>query len=245
MAACAQRSCAARSGCQWRAAVSREMAATATAAAAAAAATAAALPPLGELGWRNIPYDDPEVVALRQTLQAEAGIKGLEIVDPAEAGFAKRAAAIFRRDGFVIVRDALSKARLRTVMAGCEKVIRHMVAQDPLRLGSRGSHRYSFGTAPVFFGCAAHWAPLVDSPAVLEVLETIWENPLFTCTGFGGDFVLPGCTEYQELHRDMGDYLRDPSGRLVGVAAAALSPGQAVRGLVPKPPRALVASVCS
>jgi hypothetical protein len=56
--------------------------------------------PLGELGWQGqISYDDPEVAALREQLQAEAGIPGVELVDPAEEGFAERAASIFRRDG--------------------------------------------------------------------------------------------------------------------------------------------------
>ena len=30
----------------------------------------------------------------------------------------------------------------------------------------------------------------------------------------GGDYVLPGATEYQPLHRDQGDFLADQSGRL-------------------------------
>ena len=85
---------------------------------------------------------------------------------------------------------------------------------------------------------------------VLEVLEAIFESPLFTCSGYGGDYVLPGAVEFQvqppqigghdrvysaqqhrlnhrafclaartssclqHLHRDQGDYLNDPSGRL-------------------------------
>lgn len=58
------------------------------------------LPPIGQLGWRGPHrYDDPDVCALREQLQAEAGIPGLEIVSPSEPDFAKRAAKIFRRDG--------------------------------------------------------------------------------------------------------------------------------------------------
>ena len=30
----------------------------------------------------------------------------------------------------------------------------------------------------------------------------------------GGDYVLPGATEYQPLHRDQGDFLADQSGRV-------------------------------
>ena len=45
-------------------------------------------------------YDDPGVEALRAHLRAHNGIRGLEICDPSEV---KRAARIFRRDGFVVV----------------------------------------------------------------------------------------------------------------------------------------------
>ena len=37
--------------------------------------------------------------ALREQLRAEAGLRGVEIVDPAEDGYAQRAARIFLRDG--------------------------------------------------------------------------------------------------------------------------------------------------
>jgi hypothetical protein len=193
-------------------------------------------PPLGDVGWRGrFKHNSPEVVSLREQLQAEAGIKGLELISPEEPGFAQRAATIFHRDGFVIVKDALDAARLETIRGGCDHVIRQMVTLDPLRVGNRGSHRYSFASAPGFFGRSKDWAVLIDPPAVLAVVEAIFESPLFRCSGFGGDFVLPGtcsvssvwpdvgfgfnalragCTEYQHLHRDMSDYLHDPSGRL-------------------------------
>ena len=50
--------------------------------------------------------DAEQVVALRDTLEAEAGIPDLEadLVDPSLPGFAKHAAEIFHRDGFVIVK---------------------------------------------------------------------------------------------------------------------------------------------
>jgi hypothetical protein len=47
---------------------------------------------------------DPQVCALREALDAQAGIPGLEtdIIDPAEAGFAEKAAEVFLRDGFCL-----------------------------------------------------------------------------------------------------------------------------------------------
>lgn len=56
---------------------------------------------LSELGWKNFAHDDPEVTALRQQLEAEAGIPDLEVVDPAVQGYGKRAAELLERDGFV------------------------------------------------------------------------------------------------------------------------------------------------
>ena len=65
------------------------------------------MPTLGELGWRGrYSYTSPEVVELREQLQRQAGITGIEIVDPTEPGYAQRAAEIFRRDGYVLVKSA-------------------------------------------------------------------------------------------------------------------------------------------
>ena len=54
-------------------------------------------------------YDDPEVEALRKRLRKHNGIRGLEICDPSEM---KKIARIFRRDGFVVVRDLLNAEQL-------------------------------------------------------------------------------------------------------------------------------------
>ena len=171
--------------------------------------------PLGELGWKGrFKYDSKEVVALRAQLQEKAGIRGLQIVDACEYGFAERAAQLFHRDGFVLVSNVLDAQRQRTIQQGCDTVIRKMLEQDPARLGNRGSHRYSFGNAPAYFGFAREWSVLIDPPAVLATLEAIYGTPDFYCAGYGGDFVLPGCVEYQHLHMDIDDYLHDPTGRL-------------------------------
>ena len=90
---------------------------------------------------------------------------------------------------------------MESIKQGCETVIREMVSRDPQRLGSRGSHRYAFANAPAHFGCSAAWAPLIDNPVALTVLEAIFQSPSFSCSGWGGDFVLPGAVEFQHLHR--------------------------------------------
>ena len=129
----------------------------------------------------------------------------MEIVDPARPGFAEEAARLFHRDGFVCIRNCLRGPELEKLRAGCDTVIRRMLEHDPARQGNRDSHRYSFAGAAVEFGCVEAWACTVDCPPVLAALRAIWGGDAsFTCSGVGGDFVLPGCVEYQALHADGG-----------------------------------------
>ena len=55
-------------------------------------------------------YDAPEVRALREYLRTNNGFRGLEICSPDEV---TRAARIYRRDGFVVVRDLLDARATR------------------------------------------------------------------------------------------------------------------------------------
>ena len=163
--------------------------------------------PLGALGWQGLwRHDDPAVAALRGELEREAGLgEKLEIIDPAQPGFAEEAARLFHRDGFVCIRDCLRGPELEALRAGCDTVIRRMLEHDPARQGNRDSHRYSFARAAIEFGCVEAWACTVDCPPVLAALTAIWGGDAsFTCSGVGGDFVLPGCVEYQALHADGG-----------------------------------------
>src|SRR5436190_24169613 len=68
-------------------------------------------------GWTRA-YDDPGVVGLRERLIRENGLPGLEILDPSEVD---RAAALFHRDGFVVVRDALDPGQLARMQAATER----------------------------------------------------------------------------------------------------------------------------
>ena len=102
---------------------------------------------------------------------------GTECSDPAQPGFAQRAAALFHRDNFVLVKDCLDSYRLERVRAGCAHTITKMLQHDPGRVGSRGSHRYTFSSAPIHFGRVADWALLIDPPPVTAVLQAIFESP--------------------------------------------------------------------
>ena len=95
-------------------------------------------------------YHDPEVEVLRSHLRQHNGIRGLEICEPDEI---KRAARIFHRDGFVVVRDLLNAEQLARWREGCARVL-----GDILSISGQGNrkyvtetgrlpHRYSYGTS--------------------------------------------------------------------------------------------------
>lgn len=160
---------------------------------------------LGELfGWVNSDPAAPMFERQREQLQNNNGISGLEIVNPDSIEDAKR---IFYRDGFVVVRNALTEEQLSVIRSGTARVIGEIMEVDRLRNGNRGSHRYSFGSASTT-GHQVHqpeWAMLIDLPNVTPILEAIFESPDYICRGGGGDFCLPGAVEYQPLHSDVGD----------------------------------------
>src|SRR5262245_14592999 len=164
-------------------------------------------------------YDDPDVVALREHLRKHNGIHGLEIVDPIDVG---RAARIFRRDGFVVVRDLLDAEQLARFRAACDRVL-DMILSIPGRDGrrymtetSRLPHRYSFGT------CSASrhlmhdpdWAAMIDLPTTTPILTEIFGGADYLVRGGGGDLCLPGAVEYQHLHSDVRDKLEITPERL-------------------------------
>jgi hypothetical protein len=184
---------------------------------------AALAAPLDALGWVGVRRDTPELRALAEHLEANNGIRGLEVLAPQEV---ERAVRLFHRDGFVVVRDALTPDQLAFLRAGCDRVIHEMMSLDRQRLGNRGSHRYSFGGASLTGHQVHHpeWAMLMDLPTVTPILEGIFGSRDYIARGGGGDFCLPGAVEYQPLHSDMGDRqeiggftfgsFKDPRGQL-------------------------------
>jgi ectoine hydroxylase-related dioxygenase (phytanoyl-CoA dioxygenase family) len=148
---------------------------------------------------------DVDIEALRAHLAAHNGIKGLEILDPSEI---ERAVRIFHRDGFVVVRDALTVEQLAVLRAGVDEAVREIVALDPDRSGIRGSHRYSFGGASLTRSMLhrPEWQMLVDLPTVTPIVTAIFESSDYMLRAASGDFCLPGATGYQPLHSDMRDF---------------------------------------
>ena len=163
-------------------------------------------------------YDDPNVVALREKLWKHNGIKGLEVLDPSQV---ERAAELFHRDGFVVVRDALSPAQLARVRKATERALDAMLAVDPTCAAGGGAgglpHRFSFGSSSAsrHMMHEAEWVELVDLPTTTPILSAIFGSPNFILIGGGGDVAMPGAIEYQGLHSDnVWSELHDPTGRV-------------------------------
>jgi hypothetical protein len=170
-------------------------------------------------GWT----DDPEVRALRAYLEANTGIRGLEILEPGDAG---HAVELFRRDGFVVIAGVLDSGQTEYLARGCEAVAADILALDGDRKGNRGSHRYSFGGSSLTRSQLhrPEWQMLLGIPLVLDVVGAIFGSPDYVLRAASGDFCLPGAVEYQPLHSDVRDWqssattpfsaFHDPRGQL-------------------------------
>ena len=167
--------------------------------------------------------DDPQVLALRADLEAHNGIRGLEVLEPADA---RHAVELFRRDGFVVIADVLDSAQVAILANGCAEVAGEILALDAGRGGNRGSHRYSFGGSSLTRSQLhrPEWQMLLDIPLVTEVVSAIFGSADYVLRAASGDFCLPGAVEYQPLHSDVRDWrdnattpfsaFHDPRGQL-------------------------------
>jgi ectoine hydroxylase-related dioxygenase (phytanoyl-CoA dioxygenase family) len=166
---------------------------------------------------------ESDISALREHLAAHNGIVGLEVLEPSEV---ERAVRLFHRDGFVVVRDALTAAQTEFLRAGVAEVVDDIVALDSDHRGNRGSNRYSFGGSSLTRSMLhrPEWQMLVDLPTVTPILRAIFGSDDYIVRAASGDFCLPGAVEYQPLHSDMRDFVdgtstpfssfRDPRGHL-------------------------------
>lgn len=160
------------------------------------------------LGWAGPSKTDPEVVALREHLEANNGITGLEILEPNEI---ERAVQLFDRDGFVVVQNALTPEQTEFLANGVMEEVQAIVDFDDGRDGNRGSHRYSFGGTSVTRSMLhrPEWQMLLDVPTVTPILKAIFGSANYMVRSGSGDFCLPGAVGYQPLHSDMRDAIDD------------------------------------
>ena len=152
-------------------------------------------------------YDDDEVRELRERLtRTNHGSPGLEVLRPGEDGGydVQRAASLFRRDGCVVLLDALDPARLEALRRGVERAA--AVVPYAVPAGNRGAQRWSLGVASLTrqLSHVKAWADCVHVPRIAPVLAEIMGRN-YVCTGMGGELTAPGAVDYQELHSDLGD----------------------------------------
>jgi ectoine hydroxylase-related dioxygenase (phytanoyl-CoA dioxygenase family) len=157
------------------------------------------------IGWRDLAPDHPDVITLREHLEANNGIRELETFQPAAVDDIVR---VFRRDGFAVVTDVLTPDQVAALKAACDDVVSQVLAIDPRLHGNRGSHRYSFGAVSTT-GSQLHrpeWQMLIDLPTLAPIIGAIFESDDYLVRSASGDFCLPGAYRYQPLHSDMRDW---------------------------------------
>ena len=164
-------------------------------------------------------YDDPDVAALREHLSAHNGLPGLEIVQPHEV---ERAARIFFRDGFVVVRDLLDPDALAAFREASARVLQSILdipgvgGRKYVTETSRLPHRYSYGTASASRQLLHEpvWASMIDLATTTPIVTRIFGGDDYWLSGAGGDLCLPGAIEYQTLHADSRETFELPPARL-------------------------------
>ncbi len=180
-------------------------------------------------------YDDPDVERLRTHLKKNNGIKGLEICSPIEV---ERAARIFHRDGFVVVRDLLDAKRLRRFREGSARALRQILEirgngkREYMTESGRLPHRYSYGTSSASRQLLHEevWASMIDLPTTTPILMEIFGGPDFSVLGAGGDVCLPGAVEYQQLHADIREFNQVSEKRVAQAKAMGMEIDEAANG---------------
>ena len=146
-----------------------------------------------------------ELDELRRHLEANNGLKGLEIFEPGQIEAIVR---VFRRDGFVVVANVLTNDQVAWLREGCDAVVDELRTVDPDGQGNRGPFRYSFGAASTTLSQIhrPHWQMLLDLPTLTPIVEAIFGSDAYVMRGAGGDVCLPGAHSYQPLHSDLNDF---------------------------------------
>ena len=155
----------------------------------------------GGMEWKN----DPDVRALRQHLEANNGIKGLDILERSDIS---HAVELFRRDGFVVIAGILNDEQTEILKRGCDDIVSQILQLDRDRNGNRGSHRYSFGGSSLTRSQLhrPEWQMLLEIEAVTDTVAAIFGSPDYVLRSASGDFCLPGAIGYQPLHSDIRDW---------------------------------------
>lgn len=159
-----------------------------------------------DVGWKQNAKSDPEIVALRDHLLANNGIKNLEIYGARDLD---AIVATFDRDGFVLVGDILNNEQVEILVNGCNNVINEILTLDEKATGNRGSHRYSFGGSSKTRSQLHQpaWQMMLNQDTVIDIVSAIFRSENFILRAASGDFCLPGATGYQPLHSDVGDWV--------------------------------------
>lgn len=129
------------------------------------------------------------------------GLAGVSVV-PGEPGWQRDALRIFRQAGILVMRGGLGAEECRRLHECCREASVQALQRSPE--GNRGPDRFSFGVAAPKGSMLdrREWHELLQCEPLLDVLELIFPEGGELIAG-GGDFVLGGCSKYQQLHSDI------------------------------------------
>ena len=125
-----------------------------------------------------------------------------------DQGWIDHAKTLFKKDGFVVVRNVIELAACAEVRDACEDAAKRMAHPSGSMEGNRGLGRYSFGLASLTGGMLHYPAfakYLLDCASLHSLLPCIFEDEGYVCLSAGGDFVLPCVYTDQHIHSDLDD----------------------------------------
>lgn len=140
---------------------------------------------------RRLPAGDPSATTL--------DVDALRVSPPGRLG-----EVFVKNGGLGIVEGALDSAACDAVRDRCQRILAEMLRIDGQRHGNRGAGRYSMGAAAAS-GQQLHqaeWALLLTDP-VLDALDSVYGEGGYVLSGGGGEIVLGGIDEGQDLHADI------------------------------------------
>ncbi|CAD7973074.1 unnamed protein product [Amoebophrya sp. A25] len=106
------------------------------------------------------------------------------------------------RDGFYVLRNAISADLADRVRSKCATVSDDMLSKDPHRLGNRGNRRYSLGSAQKTHHLVhePEWVELLNTEKIHQLVDLLGD---YMVVGGGGDLVLDRTDTHQWLHSDL------------------------------------------
>ena len=119
-----------------------------------------------------------------------------------EKDWLEQAIRIFRWNGFVLLRKALSRDLADALWQHCQQLQPGLRWRFPN--GNRGDGRISFAVASKIGSLLHHstWVSILKCEELLKMIKAVMPDGGY-CVSGGGDFVFEACSKYQKIHSDL------------------------------------------